>query len=528
MGTTWKEVSPDLTRNQKDKQGKGGGPYTVEAVGAENYGTLSYIAESPHEKGFIWTGSDDGLVQLTRDGCQTWENVTPKGLTECLINAIEISPHDKATAYIATTRYKFNDHTPALYKTNDYGKTWTNITNGIPHGAFTRVVREDDQRKDLLYAGTETGLYISFDGGKQWQPFQLNLPITPITDLIVKHGDLIAATSGRSFWVLDDLALLRQYGTTKNEMILYQPEDAHLVNGRGELNSSSADFKGTHPLRGVNPANGVVLYYELPEVGKKDAVVLEIRDASGQLVRQFSSVKDSTFTTNDGGPPAEPVLPKEKGLNRFVWDMRHATMPGIPGVYIEGSYRGHKVLPGQYTITLKVGGKETKTTSKILPHPLHSIDAATYQEYHLFMSETEATLTEMHNTVNTLYDGKKQIEEILARLPEGEKYMPIKVTGRALVADMKTWDEDMVQRLSKAYDDVENFPNKPTANYMFLINATESDLPKVNKPSKERRQELDIEWSVMKAKAKLFFENEIPAFNKALWEAGIGAVMMKE
>jgi photosystem II stability/assembly factor-like uncharacterized protein len=189
LGKTWKEVSPDLTKNEKSKQGKGGGPFTNEAVGAENYGTISYVMESPLEKGVIYTGSDDGLVHLTTDNGTTWKNITPKGLEECLINAIEVSPHDKATAYIATTRYKFNDHTPGLYKTTDYGKTWMKINNGIPNNAFTRVIREDTEKKNLLFAGTEIGLYISYNGGINWQPFQLNLPITPITDLKIHKGN---------------------------------------------------------------------------------------------------------------------------------------------------------------------------------------------------------------------------------------------------------------------------------------------------------------------------------------------------
>ena len=199
LGKTWKEVSPDLTRNEKEKQGTPGVPYTNEAVGAENYGTLAYVVESPHEKGVIWTGSDDGLVQLTRDGGATWKNVTPKGLAECLINAIEVSPFDKATAYIATTRYKFNDHVAGTLQ--DHGlrrDAGRRSTAGIPANAFTRVVREDDVRRDLLFAGTELGLFISWNGGKDWSPFQLNLPITPITDLKVHQGNLIAATSGRA------------------------------------------------------------------------------------------------------------------------------------------------------------------------------------------------------------------------------------------------------------------------------------------------------------------------------------------
>ena len=214
-GKNWTEISPDLSNNEKEKQGKGGGPYTNEAVGAENYGTLSYVIESPHEPGVIWAATDDGVLQITKNGGTTWEIVTPKNLPETLINSVEVSPHDKGTAYIATTRYKFNDYTPAIYKTTNYGKTWTNISKGIPYGAYTRVVREDTQRKDLLFAGTELGMYISWNGGKKWESFQLNLPITPITDLKISHDDLTIATMGRSFWVLDDLGLLRQFQGSK-------------------------------------------------------------------------------------------------------------------------------------------------------------------------------------------------------------------------------------------------------------------------------------------------------------------------
>ena len=370
MGVTWEEVSPDLTRNEKEKQGKMGGPYSNEAVGAENYGTLAYVIESPHEKGVIWTGSDDGYVQLTRDGGKTWTNVTPKGLTECLINAIDVSPHDKATAYIATTRYKFNDHTPALYKTTDYGKTWTNISKGIPYGAFTRVVREDDVRKGLLYAGTETGIYISWNAGLSWLPLQLNMPVTPITDLIVKHNDLIVATSGRSFWILDDLGLLRQYNEGSDSFTLYKPEDQVYGNWGSQLNNTSEDFKGTDVYTGVNPASGVVVYYNLPKLADSVHLTMEFRDAAGKLVRTLSSKKDESFQKYDGGPPANPMLPKTKGLNRFVWDTRYPTMVGVPTAYLEANFRGHKATPGSYTVTFNYENKEAKTDFKILPNPL--------------------------------------------------------------------------------------------------------------------------------------------------------------
>ncbi len=523
-GQTWKEISPDLTRNEKDKQGKGGGPYTNEAVGAENYGTLAYIMESPYEKGVIWTGSDDGLVYVTRDGGANWKNVTPKGLEECLINAIEVSPHDKATAYIATTRYKFNDHTPGLYKTTDYGNTWTKITNGLPANAFTRVVREDDVRRDLLFAGTELGMFISWNGGRDWSPFQLNLPITPITDLRVHHSNLIAATSGRAFWVLDDLSVLRQYKKDAPSFAIYRPDGAYLVNGSSELDRTDNEFTGASTFRGVNPATGVVLYYQLPELKKDDEISMEIKDASGATVRSYSSKADEKFVTYDSGPRPDPTLPKGKGLNRFVWDMRYETMVGVPGVRIEGGFAAHKAPPGRYSVVLKMGSQTVTTDAEILANPLYPTDVSTYTQYHQTMLAMETELTAMHRMVNSLYEKQKQLESLLSSLPAGDKYSAIKKDGEALLKKMKAWDEDMVQRKSKAYDDVENFPNKFTANYLYMINQTESDIPRVNQPSLDRMKELNTQWTSLKSRGNELLTQDIPAFNKRLWDAGLGAI----
>ena len=523
VGRTWKEVSPDLTRNEKEKQGTPGVPYTNEAVGAENYGTLSDVVESPHEKGVIWVGSDDGLVHLTRDGGATWKNVTPKGLAECLVNAIEVSPFDKATVYIATTRYKFNDHAPGLYKTNDYGATWTKIDRGIPGNAFTRVVREDNVRRDLLFAGTELGLFVSWNGGRDWSPFQLNLPITPITDLRVHRDNLVAATSGRSLWILDDLPLIRQFKTDTPELFLYQPGNACLANGGSELNDPKEDFTGANPTSGVNPANGIVLYYRLPALEKTDEITLEVTEADGKPVRSFSSKKDESFKKWDGGPGAEPVLPKSEGVNRFVWDMRYATMPGVPGVYIEGSYRGHKAIPGKYRFTLRVKDRTLETAAEILANPLYATSAAEYGEYHAEMSGMERRLAAMHRLVNSLYDRQKQLEELLGTLPPGDQYAGVASDARAILEKLKAWDGDMVQRRTRAYDDVENFPNKFTANYLFLINQTESDLPRINQPNRDRLERLNAEWAALEARAE-GLRGEIAALNERLWELGIGAI----
>lgn len=523
MGVSWEEISPDLTRNLDDKQGKGGGPYTNEAVGAENYGTLAYMLESPHEKGVIWTGSDDGLVHFTKNGGETWENVTPKGLQESLINAIEVSPHDPATAYIATTRYKFNDYTPGIYKTSDYGKNWTAINTGIPYGAFTRVVREDEDKKDLLYAGTEKGMYVSWNAGKNWEPLQLNLPVTPITDLKLHQGDLIVATSGRSFWILDDVTALGQYQPAKKDLQILKPKDSYNGSWGSPLNKTSEEFKGGDTFEGINPANGVVLYYELPKLKDSTAIKLEISDASGKVIRTLSSEKDPDYKPHNGGsaPPA-PLLSKKEGLNRFVWDMEYPIMPGIPGVYMEAGFGGHKVSPGAYTYKLMVDGKTVSTTGTIKEVPTYETKPGQYEAYDAFMTDAEQKLTNMHNMVNLLFAVQEDLKGVLKKVTDAN----VKKEGEKLLAEMKAWDETMVQRKSKAYDDVENFPNKFTAEYLFLINQTNSSIPRVNQPNIERKAELDAQWSGLKAKGNQLIQTAIPAYNKTLWEAGIGAIRL--
>ncbi len=522
-GYSWQEVSPDLTRNDDSKQGNGGGPYTNEAVGAENYGTISYIIESSHEAGVIWTGSDDGLVYLTRNNGESWTNVTPKGLQETLVNAIDISPHDPATAYIATTRYKFDDKTPALYKTTDYGKSWTNISDGIPYGAYTRVIREDDAVKDLLYAGTETGMYISRDGGKSWTSLQLNLPVVPITDLQIKNGNLVVATMGRSFWILDDLSVIRQHSKISSTFTLYDPSDAIYGNWSSSLNRTSKSFDGTHPYEGVNPANGVVLYYNLPEEGSND-LVLEIKDSQGKVIRRIDTKGDPDYQRYDGGPPPKPKLSTDKGLNRFVWDTRHPIMKGAPATYIEASYRGHKSSPGLYTASLVSGENRSEVEFSILPHPLLNISGDQYQEYDDFMSNMESELSDMHKKVNLVLDLREQLDDVIKRLGEEEKFKQLKEEAMTLTLKMKEWDDDMIQRKSLAYDDVENFPNKFTANYLFLINQTESSIPRVNKANKERYEELSGEWEKLDARAEEILNSDVPALNKKLWELGVGAL----
>jgi hypothetical protein len=271
----------------------------------------------------------------------------------------------------------------------------------------------------------------------------------------------------------------------------------------------------------------LVIYYQLPELKKSENISIEVKDAQGNVINNFTSIADSTFLSYDGGPQADPTLPKSKGLNRFVWNLRYPTMDGIPNVYIESSYRGHKTSPGKYMLTLKFGEKSATANFEILSNPLYGIDAKGYQDYHTIMSRVEGEVIRMHKTVNSIYEKRNQLEQLLASLPADERYKILKQQGADLIKRMKAWDEDMVQRKSKAYDDVENFPNKFTANYMFALNHMESDIPRVTKPSLDRIQELDAEWKVLEEKAKQILDKDIPAINKQLWEAGVGAVWKK-
>ncbi len=528
LGKNWTHFSPDLTRNIDEKQGKGGGPYTNEAVGAENYGTISYLIESPHEKGVFYSGSDDGLVHVTKDNGKTWQNITPKNLGETLVNAIEVSPHDPAVVYIATTKYKLGDYTPALFKSTNYGKTWKAIHKGIPYGAHTRVVREDKTKKGLLYAGTELGLYISFDDGNNWESFQRNLPVTPILDLKVHQNDLIVGTSGRAFWILDNLSLLSQYDAKNNAVKLYTPEAIYYGNWGSRMSGNTSSFNGMQDFVGVNPANGIELYYDLPSIDKSKPVMLTVLDNKDKIINTYTSESDKNYIPhNGGGAPRAPRLSKRKGLNRFVWNMQHKIVPGIPKVYIEANFRGHRVAPGTYTMKLSYDGKTYTTTAVIKENPNYNISRAEFEAYDRIMSEMEANVTEMHNKVNLLNAMAKDITAAIKQMKKEGKTPTLITEGKSLLKEIKAWDELMVQRRSQAYDDVENFENKFSAEYLFLMNQTSGILAKVTQASIDTKAELDQKWSILRKTAEDLIHTKIPAFNKKLWNVGIGAVKMK-
>ncbi|WP_020534764.1 WD40/YVTN/BNR-like repeat-containing protein [Lewinella cohaerens] len=522
MGISWTEASPDLTRNDKAKQGKGGAPYTNEGAGGENYGTLSYVIESPHTAGTIWTGSDDGLVHLTRDGGKTWNNVTPSGLAECLINAIEVSPHDPATAYLATTRYKFNDFVPGYYKTTDYGKSWTKINQGIPDGAYSRVIREDSEREGLLFAGTELGLYLSLDGGSNWVAFQGNLPAVPITDLRIHQGDVIAATQGRSFWVLDDLELIRQYEGAKKGLFLYQPADAIRLNAGSPLDGNTDNFDGMDATTGINPATGMVLYYELTEAMAGEDLELQIIGSTGNLHRTYSSEAEADFKSYAGGPSAEATLPKKVGLNRFVWDLRNEPLLGAPEAYIEGSFRGHRVAPGTYTLQLSAGEVTQKVEAKVLPHPGYEIDDKVYGEQDGFLQAVSVQINTIHKAVNELEQVKERLVDVIPRIDATST--ELRANCQQLLKTIDAWDGKLVQRKSQSYDDVINFENGLTADYFFLKGQADSNIPNVTQAMGARLNELNKMWQPLEQEYQRMINTIIPGLEKQLLAAGVGVL----
>ena len=352
MGQSWNEISPDLTRNEPEKIGWGGGPITNEGAGGENYHTIYYLAESPFDAKEIWAGADDGLLHITRDGGESWQNITPPNLEEGMINCIELSPFQPGKAYIAYNRYKFNDFSPYVLITEDYGKSWKSMVKGIGEEAHVRVVREDPKRKGLLYAGTETGLYVSFDGATSWQVFQLNLPVVPITDLKVHQGDLIAATQGRAFWILDDLSPLHQWDKTiaTKEVYMYQPSDAYLVDG---VRIDSL------PDRGANPDNGLVCYYVLNKLEDSLELSIDFFDEQDHKLRHFSSASSKK----------QDKASKQAGMNKLVWNLRKDDYKGIKGVMNYGGRGGHKMGPAWYKVVLSYGKDTISRFAQVLPDP---------------------------------------------------------------------------------------------------------------------------------------------------------------
>jgi photosystem II stability/assembly factor-like uncharacterized protein len=439
-GMHWEAISGDLTRNDKSKQQPSGGPITIDDTGTEYYDTVFSIAPSPLAKGQIWVGTDDGLIQLTRDEGKTWTNVTPKDLAEwSRISLIEASPHDAGAAYVAVDRHQNDDLAPYIYKTADYGATWSRITAGIPDGSFVRAVREDPKRKGLLYAGTERGVFVSFDDGAHWRSLQINLPIVPVHDLVVKNDDLVLATHGRAFWILDDVSPLRQFADSvvAEDVHLYQPATAYRVH--------AGDAPEHLTFDGKNPPHGAVIYYYFKKAPKPEAkpgeVTIEILDASGTVVRKFSSNKTEPLEEPldpDDKKPEKQIKP-EDGLNRFVWDLRYDEANRVPGYFLweynEGA-KGPLALPGNYQVRLTANGKTLTAPLEVKIDPRVTVSQADLEKQFKLEMNVREQLNRVYDAVNQIQDVREQLEGLKKRVVPGDSTKPLLDGASALEAKL--------------------------------------------------------------------------------------------
>jgi photosystem II stability/assembly factor-like uncharacterized protein len=467
-GQSWKEASPDLTRNDKSKQDYSGGPITRDNTGVEVYDVIFCLMESPHEAGTIWVGTDDGLIQLTRDGGKNWQNVTPKGIPEWIqINSIDVSPHDRATAYVAATMYKSDDFRPYLYKTSDYGKTWTRIDHGIPTGAFTRVVREDPKRRGLLYAGTETGLYVSFDDGASWESLQLNLPVVPVTDLVVKEDDLVVATQGRSFWILDDLTPVRDFRTQ------IAAEKVHLFPPRPSVRMASGGFdeEGPSGALGRNPPNGAAVSYWLKEKpGEKEPLTIEFLEGE-KVLRTYTSEKkdkkeDSSGGTGDDEDDADKPIETKAGLNRLTWDMRILKPTLVPKAVVWGTRQGPRVAPGVYSVRLKFAGQTLTQPVEVRKHPDVPATAEDLKKQFQLLSDVRDRLEETHDAVARIREAKAQMQAVGERAEKLGKGTTLKDRAKAISEKLTAIEKKLVNPELKSNQDVLNFP--PALDHQFI------------------------------------------------------------
>jgi len=447
-GQSWQVISPDLTRNDPKTLKSSGGPITQDNTGVEYYGTIFAAAESPYEPNLIWTGSDDGLVYVTKDGGKNWTNVTPKKMPKwMMINSIDIDPFHKGGVYIAGTKYKSGDYHPYLYKTEDYGKSWKLIVNGIPNEYFTRVVRADKNRKGLLYAGTEKGMFISFDDGANWEKFQLNLPIVPITDLTIKDNNLIAATQGRAFWIIDDLSPLYQLNNNlvKQKNILYKPQDTYDMGGARSSKKSKT--------QGQNRRSGVAVNFYIKDTLKANKINLTFKDANGKLIR--------TFKTKPDKKKHEGKLKLREGDNVFYWNMMYPGAEKVKGMILWwASLAGPKAIPGTYNVELNVNGKTQTQTFKILKDPRSSSSIADLKAKFDFILSVRDKLTETHKALKNIKKIRDEVTTLKKAITDKKAHKDLIAFADDIVKRMTVIENNLYQTKSKSGQDPLNFPIK--------------------------------------------------------------------
>jgi len=527
-GQSWDAISPDLTRNDKSKMGTSGGPITQDNTSIEYYCTIFTFQESPVTKGVIWTGSDDGLVNVTRDGGKNWANVTPKDMPEWIqINSIDASAHDPGTAYVAATMYKSDDFRPYLYKTNDYGKTWKKIVNGIPETSFTRLVREDPNRKGLLVAGTEFGLYISYDDGENWKPFNLNIPVTPITDVAFhkREQELVVATEGRAFYVLDDVPLLYQLNDSAatEDARLFKPKDTYRFGGGGR----GGGGRGMTAAVGENPAGGAVVYYSLKSRPQGE-LTIEFLDSAGKSVNKFSSrppaqpqeapSPEGEEGPGRGAPPARVAA--NAGMNRFLWNLRYPDATSFPGLIMwAGSLTGPTVPPGMYTVKLTVDGKTQSQTFEVKKDPRLSTTQEEYVKQVTLALQIRDKLSETNEGVIRIREIRKQLEDYTRRDDKR-----VADAAKALTQKLTAVEEELYQTRNRASEDPLNFPIKLNNKLAHVLSVVESS---DNQPTQQSYMVYEDVATRVNGQLKTLeglLSSDLTAFNKMIHDANVPAI----
>jgi photosystem II stability/assembly factor-like uncharacterized protein len=505
-GQSWQTISPDLTTNDKNRQKSSGGPITQDNTSVEYYCTIFAAAESPRVKDLLWTGSDDGLVFVSRNGGAEWKNVTPAALPPwTMINALEADPHHDGGCFLACTGYKQGDFQPYLFYTRDYGKTWMRITKGIDDAHFTRVVRADPVRPGLLYCGTEAGLYLSFDNGKNWTTFQQNLPIVPITDLLVKENDLIVATQGRSLWILDDLSVIRQWDAANKAVRLYAPAPAYRTRGVQQKGLKTA---------GENRANGVFIYFDLPQkLEEKDTVSLLFLAMNGDTIGHFSNYSETA------------KLPVKQGNNLFVWNMRYPDSEKFEGMVLWSyNLEGPKAVPGKYRVQLRASGAVREQEFLILADPRTTTGTAGYDAQLSFVQSIGAKITEMHRAIKEIRLLREQLKNLRDRVGKEEIQKSLLPKIEHLDTVITQVETSLYQTKNRSSQDPLNFPvrlNDKLANLMGM--GVVDDFPPTDQALQVRDylfEQVDDQLS----RWRHIKEKEVPQLNKMIRESAVNFI----
>lgn len=514
-GQSWEAISPDLTRNDTTKLGPSGGPITKDNTSVEYYATIFTVAENPLKAGIIWTGSDDGLINVTKDFGKSWANVTPP--TNLLpgwaqINSIEADPFNEGGLYVAATRYKSDDFHPYILKTTDFGKNWEKITNGIAADHFTRVVRADPNRKGLLYAGTENGMYISFNDGKDWNSFQLNLPIVPITDLVIKNSDLVVATQGRSFWVLDDLSLIYQLNNDvmKSSVWLYNPRQAYRAGGFSSNNTVTS---------GKNLGQGVMIDYYFKNLPDSNSVQLQILDSQLKLIAYFQPKAKER----------EKQMPVKQGLNRFTWNIRYPDAEKFKGLVMwSGSTRGPLAVPGKYFARIISGNDTLAVPFEILKDPRSSVTQEDLQAQFDFLISVRDKLSETNTAIKKIREIRDQMKDVLTKIKGQDAEDEIKKAEKEIDKKITEVEENLYQVKNRSSQDPLNFPIRLNDKLSGVGSLTSIGDYKPTEQAIAVKNELTSKIDVELQKLKDIIANDIPAFNKLVHDSAIPAVILKE